>query len=317
MPRAAPRYDPPVLIALFASALAVPVAECPRPFTSAELLAAADAAERRFEEQDPEGFDAASREVQARLGCVADPLSALDVVRVQRVMALGAFFAQNDARMRAAVAAMVQVDITARFPENVIPSGHKLDKLVDELAGLPHSEGTPLRSFPDGWIEVNGAYAPTVAADVSATLQRLDNQGKVVETRYWTPGDDLGDWVSATGQTTDVPPPPQARKRPPVKLPGKATPGATTPGKLTTGAQIAKENATARHTALIASSGTALVATGVVYALAADAKSRALDPQVPEVEAMAWRDQANGLTWGWIAGSVVSGGLMTTLVVTW
>lgn len=300
-----------MLLPLIASALAVPVAECPRAFTSVELLMAADSAEVRFAEQDPEGFSTASRDVQARLGCLADPLSPVEVVRVQRVMALGAFFAQDEARMRAAVAAMVQVDITARFPENVIPSGHKLDKLLDELAGLPHAAGIPLKTFSDGWIEVNGAYAPTVDKDVSATLQRLDNQGKVVETRYWTPGDALGDWEGSGSTMAGAAAPDKARTRPTVKLPAKGT------GKPTTSSQIEKENATARHTALIVSGGTAIVATGVMYALAADAKEQALDPEVPESRAMAWRDQANGLTWGWIASSVVSGGLAATLVITW
>lgn len=295
-----------------APALAAPVAECVRAYTSAELLMAADVAESRFAEQDPEGFATASRDVQGRLGCLSDPLSPTDVVRVQRVMALGAFFAQDEVRMRAAVAAMVQVDITARFPDTVIPSGHKLDKLVDDLAGRPHAAGIPLTTFSDGWIEVNGAYAPSVDQDVSATLQRLDNQGHVVETRYWAPGDSLGDWEGSGSTTAAATAPAQARTRPTVKLPVKGT-GA----QPTTSSQIARENAAARHTALIVSGGAAIVATGVMYALAADAKEQALDPAVPETRAMAWRDQANGLTWGWIASSVVSGGLAATLVITW
>ena len=59
------------------------------------------------------------------------------------------------------------------------------------------------------------------------------------------------------------------------------------------------------------------IATGVVYALAADAKAHALDPAEPEPSAEAWRDQADGLTWGWIGGTVVSGGLLATLVIAW
>ncbi len=294
-----------------ASAFAVPVVECPRPFTSAELIQAADLAEERFADQDPEGFGGARKDVQERLGCVRDPLSPTDVVRVQRVMALGAFFEQNDARMRASVAAIVQVDITARFPEAVLPSGHKLDKLLDELAGLPHNTGAPLRAFSDGWIEVNGAYAPTVDSDVAATLQHLDNHGQVVETRYWTPGEALGDWEATDAGLVAGAPPPKVRVRKVVAMPDKPN------SKPTTSGQIARDNAAARHTALIVSGGVGLIATGVLYGLAADAKEQALDPEVPEARALAWRDQANGLTWGWIAGSVLSGGLVATLAVTW
>ncbi|MSQ03486.1 MAG: hypothetical protein EXR71_16615 [Myxococcales bacterium] len=292
-------------------AFAVPVVECPRPFTSAELIQAADRAEERFAEQDPAGFGGARMDVRERLGCVKDPLSSGDVVRVQRVMALGAFFEQDEARMRAAVGGMVQVDITARFPEAVLPSGHKLDKLVDELAGLPHQTGAPLRAFSDGWIEVNGAYAPTVDSDVAATLQHLDNQGQVVETRYWTPGEPLGDWEAAGAAPVAGAAPIKARVRKTVILPDKLN------AKTTTGGQIARENAAARHTALIVSGGVGMIATGVLYAIAADAKEQALDPEVPEARAQAWRDQANGLTWGWIAGSVLSGGLVATLAITW
>ena len=306
-----PCYLANVILLTVALALAVPVVECARPFTSAELIEAADIAEERFADQDPDGVGGARKDVQERLGCVKDPLSTADVVRVQRVMALGAFFEQNDAGMRAAVAGMVQVDITARFPEAVLPSGHKLDKLVDELAGLPHNTGAPLRAFSDGWIEVNGAYAPTVDSDVAATLQHLDNQGQVVETRYWTPGDALGDWEASGAEPVAGAPPPKARVRKTVTLPDKPN------AKATTGGQIARENAAARHTALIVSGGVGLIATGVLYGLAADAKEQALDPEVPEARALAWRDQANGLTWGWIAGSVLSGGLVATLAITW
>ena len=306
---------------LSALANATPITECPRPITSAEIVDASDRAEAQFAEQDPEGFDAAQKEVVERLGCVKDPLSPSDVVRVQRVVALGAFMHDDEPGMRAAIAGMVQVDIRARFPEAVVPAGHKLDKLIDELAGATHPPGAALRTLADGWIEVNGSYAPSVHADVSATLQRLNNQGAVVETRYWVAGAPLGDW-EAVGGAAPNPPIKNPPKRPEVKKPVKAakpSPEALPNGKPAsqTDAQIAKENATARHVALVVSTGALAVASGVVYAIAADAKHKALDPEVPDPSALAYRDQANGLTWGWIGGAVVSGGLAATLVITW
>jgi hypothetical protein len=180
------------MLLLVSLALARPLAECERPFTSAELIEAADIAERRFANQDPPGFDEAQATVHERLGCTKDPLSPIDVIRVQRVMALSGFFAGDEARMRAAVGAMVRVDVTARFPEEVVPRGHRLDRLLDELAGSPNGEGPMLATFSDGWIEVNGAYAPNVDGSVACTLQRLDNQGQVLDTRYWQPGESLG-----------------------------------------------------------------------------------------------------------------------------
>ncbi len=295
---------------------AKPVSECERPFTSAELIDAADLAEKRFSNQDTAGFEEARSAVQERLNCTKDPLSALDVLRVQRVMALGAFFEGDEARMRASVGAMARVDITARFPEAVVPRGHRLDRMLDELAGAPHGEGPALTTFSDGWIEVNGAYAPNVDGTVACTLQRLDNQGQVLDTRYWQPGDSLADWAadgSASAPSAEAAARAAARK-------GRAGPAAARAGvvrKNDTSSQIARENATARHVALVASTGVAGVATAVAYALAADAKTHALDVNEPEPTALAWREQADGLTWGWIGGSIVSGGLLATLVVTW
>ena len=301
------------MILLANLAFAIPVAECARPFTSSELGDAADRAESAFAEQEIEGFVAATADVRTRLECLSDPLSPLDVVRVHRVMALGAFIAQNEAEMRSSVGAMVLVDIQARFPENVVPPGHKLDKLLDELAGGAHTAGTPLRQFSDGWVEVNGAYAPTVDLGLSATLQRLDNQGKVVETRFWSPGMSLGDWEGTDGSV--VAPPPKARTRPGQKTVQPVPGGAKKPN--TTTSQIAREDAAARHVAFGVTTGAVLIASGVVYGLAADAKTRALDPEEAETQAAAYRDQANGLTWGWIGGSVLSAGLAATLVITW
>jgi hypothetical protein len=297
---------------LLSVAVARPVAECERPYTSAELIEVAVRAEARFADQDPAGFEAAQAEVQARLGCVRDPLSALDVVRVQRVMALGAFFAEDEGGMRAAVAAMARVDITARFPDTVVPRGHRLDRMLDELAGRAYGAGPALASFSDGWIEVNGAFAPNVDAGVSCTLQRIDNQGQVVETRYWRPGESLGDW-EASGAAVENASRPTGPARPRAASTGKQP----LSKKNDTGSQIARENAAARRVALVASTGAAAVATAVVYSLAADAKMHALDPEESEPQALAYRDQANGLTWGWIGGSVVSGGLLATLVLTW
>ncbi len=310
-------YVLPVLL-LVALAAAKPITECERPYTSVELLEAADRAEARFSDQDPAGFEEAQAEVQERLVCLKDPLSPIDVVRVQRVMALGAFFGNDEAAMRAAVAAMVRVDITARFPPDVVPTGHKLDRFLDELAGTPHGTGPALRSFSDGWIEVNGVYAPNVDADVACTLQQINNQGAVVETRYWHPGRSLGDWAGVEAAVATAPPAGE-RTKPPAMLPAKAplTTKAPISGKNDTSSQIARDNAMARHVALISSTGVAILASSVVYALAADAKSRALDSEETESQALAYRNQANGLTWGWIGGSVVSGGLLATLVVTW
>jgi hypothetical protein len=187
----------------------------------------------------------------------------------------------------------------------------------------------PDRELVDGWIEVNGVFAPKVQADVAATLQRLDTQGVVVETRFWWPGDDLLDWAStgAEAMETDaakasaarrgrivaaVPRPPKAPKAEPIPLP----PARKGPiGE--TDKQIARENATARRIALLGGTGLGAAASGVIYLLAADAEAKALDPSVPLQQAEVYREQADSLTWAWIGGSVLAGGLLATVAITW
>ncbi len=313
------------VLAIIAMASAAPLDSCSRSFGSDEVMDAASIAEQAFASQDAENFVSARREAESRLGCVHDPLSALDVVRLHRLMALGAFLDGDEARMKYAVAGMLAIDPEVRFPEELAPSGHKLDQLRASLVGAPHGEGPVLAAFADGWIEVNGAFAPRVAADVSATLQHLDNQGVVKETRYYWPGDALVDWESATGEVaapvaakaSTAPRGPRSVAKAITEKPPKLKPSASSKPASETQAQIDRENRTARHVALLAGTGLGLAATGALYAFAATAEQNALDPGVPEPQAEVFRSQANGLTWGWIGTTVLAGGLATTLVVTW
>ena len=270
--------------------------------------------------------------MEERLACTSDPLSARDVVRIHRVMALGAFFAQDDARARAAVAGMLAVEAAASFPEDLVPQGSKLAILRDEGIQASHTAGPALVALGDGWIEVNGVFAPHVQEGVAATLQRLDTQGVVVETRFWWPGDSLGDWASTGAEATEsAEAKDSARRREEAalkRLAAEATRQAAASQKASlprgksgptseTDKAIARENATARHIALTGGAALGGVATGIIYFLAADAESRALDGEVPTTQAEVYRDQANSLTWAWIGTSVLATGCVATLAITW
>ena len=286
-------------------AAAAPLAECARTFTAAELCETADQAEAAFANQQVTGFAGAAAEVHARLACVSSPLGPTDVVRVHRVVALGAFIAQDEPKMRASIGAMVLIDVQAVFPEAVVPAGHRLALLVDEVAGGTHSSGAPLRQFSDGWVEVNGVYAANVDIDLAATLQRVDQQGGVIETRFWSPGESLADWAAPEEGAVEVVPPKRSA----------AVVGAAMRGRSTNA--YARKEAPVQRVVFGIATGGVLLASGLVYGLAVDAKAHALDPLEPEASAQAYRAQANGLTWGWLAGSVVSTGLAATLVITW
>lgn len=317
-------------------AAAAPLATCPRTFTSADLIDAAHRAEQRFGEQDGEGFDQAKIDVETRLVCTSDPLSPSDVVTLHRVHALAAFLGQDDAKASAAVAGMLVVSPSATFPLELVPEGSKLAVLVETLSGTPHAAGPALLAIPDGWIEVNGAFAPNVSDGVAATLQRFDNQGVVTETRFWWPGESLGDWEgtgtqaiaseaaqrSADARKSKVAKPAPVVKATPAPKAAKPAPvavdvaGVVVPERQID-IQIARDKVIARRVALVSATGLSAIATTVVYALAAGAHEQALDAGVPEQQAEAYRDQANGLTYVWIGTSVLTGGLLATVAITW
>ena len=293
------------MLLLSAVAAAAPLSECVRTFTAVELCDTADQAEAAFVNQQVAGFAGAAAEVRARLSCVSSALSPTDVVRVHRVVALGAFIAQDEAKMRASIGAMVLIDVQARFPEALVPAGHRLATLVDEVAGGTHSTGAALRQFSDGWVEVNGVYAANVDIDLAATLQRVGQEGEVIETRFWSPGESLADWAAPAEGVAEVVQP-------------KRTAGVAAAAKIGLSSNpYARKDAPARRVAFGIATGSVLVASGLVYGFAVDAKAHALDSTEPEASAQAYRAQANGLTWGWLAGSVVSAGLAATLVITW
>lgn len=301
-----------------AYAAAVPLDACPRTFRSDDLMDAAHRAEAEFAEQDVEGFTQAKTDVEQRLVCTSDPLSARDVVTIHGVLALGAFFAQDDARTKAAVSGMQMVSPSATFPVELVPEGSKLALLVSELSTTVHAPGPALLAIPDGWIEVNGAFSPHVTTDVAATLQRFDNQGVVLETRFWWPGESLGDWASTGAQATATEAVKKSASVRKERTPAtKPVASVSVPTKMTTDVQIKQDKAIARHVALVSATGLAGIATGVIYALASGAHDQALDPEVPLQQAEAFRDQANGLTYAWIGTSVITGGLLATVAITW
>ena len=314
------------MLSWLALATAAPLATCPRTFTSADLIDAAHRAEVKFGEQDVEGFAQAKADVEIRMGCTSDPLSPSDVVTLHKVLALAAFFDQDDVRAAQAVAAMLLVSPSATFPAELVPEGSKLALLASQ-APRAMPPGPALLALANGWIEVNGAFSPNVTEGAAATLQRFDSQGVVTETRYWWPGQPLGDWA-ATGTQANasdaaqrsaeeraskvvktLPPPRVVAPRPAVVV--------VAGGESQTDLQIAQDKRVAKHVAWLSATGLSAVATAVVYGLAAGAHDQALNPEVPVQQAEVYRAQANNLTYAWIGTSVLTGGLLATVAFTW
>lgn len=50
---------------------------------------------------------------------------------------------------------------------------------------------------PHGWVQVDGVYAPRLQEGRAALLQWVEDDGRVLQSRYWWPGEDLGAFSSA------------------------------------------------------------------------------------------------------------------------
>lgn len=62
------------------------------------------------------------------------------------------------------------------------------------LQTRPVVAAEPLRLRPqEGWVQVDGRFQEQLAGDHAVLLQWLGEQGEVRATRYWKPGDNLGD----------------------------------------------------------------------------------------------------------------------------
>lgn len=51
---------------------------------------------------------------------------------------------------------------------------------------------------PHGWVQVDGVYSATLEEGRAAVLQRVEDDGRVLQSRYWWPGEDLGEFSTVT-----------------------------------------------------------------------------------------------------------------------
>jgi hypothetical protein len=186
-----------LLALLVRGASAEPLAACPRQFDATDLMEAVAGGEVAFGNLDAEGFEANHVALLARLACLAVPLSLDEVARVHRMMALHAAFAEPD-RIVPALAALLVVEPQHQLPTALVPEGHPLREALGRAGQATRvTDSVPLKELEEGWFEVDGTARRAVPARRAAIVQRLDGQMRVVETRYWWPGDRLGDWAGA------------------------------------------------------------------------------------------------------------------------
>lgn len=276
-----------MLLALLTQAQAGVLAECPRVWTNRDVLDAVESADLAMRRLDVPAYGVARDRVLERVDCAAEPLSGPTIGAVHRVVATGAFLDQDQPRIAPALAGLLAADPGYQLPIELYPEGHPIRGLLSHAGILLRD--TEVRRLADpaqGWMEVDGAAGNTVPTARAAVVQQIDPDGRVAESRYVWPEDDLGSWAWT----------------PPVVVAAPAPAPKTHP---------------ARVPLLVAAAGSA-VATGVCLGVASGAHTAFyVDEQRSDEEYVALRDRANGFTVGWIGAAVATVGLGVALVVTW
>lgn len=278
-----------MLLALLPSALAGPLADCPRVWTNRDVLDAVESADLAMRKLRVDDYAVARDRVLERVGCATEPLSGPTIGAVHRVVATGAFLDQDQARIAPALAGLLASDPGYQLPLDLYPEGHPLRALLPHAGILlrdpeEHRLATPKM----GWMEVDGAPKQAVPTARASIVQAIDPDGRVVESRYVWPGDPLGEWAWVAPVTTALP---TTEVAPPRKSP---------------------------RVPLAVATGVALVATGVCYGVALSAhEAFYADAERPDADLVALRERANAFTIAWIGGATATVGLGVGLAVTW
>jgi hypothetical protein len=283
-----------VVLALARFALAAPLGECARTFDTAELLMAADRADEAFIRMDEPGFLGARDDVIERTACLGEPIARVVAARVHRVQALAAFVDGQERRVAPALAGLVSAEPGHQLPLDLVPDGHRVRAQLPSATLLIQDPTTvPAATLPSGWFEVDGMHAQEFPRNRAAIVQRFDGAGAVVETRYLWPGEDPGAWAAGSDPV-------------PAALTATTQAAARPAGNARTG----------RHVALGAATLASLVATGALFALAAENRS-AFDAGGTPEELVAMQARSVPLTWGWVGAAAGGVALGALTVLTW
>ncbi len=303
-----------MLLLLTAQSLAAGAAECPRKFDTTEILEAANASEKAFMKVDKPAFLTSRSDVEARTACASEILSPSAQARIHRVATLGAFLDGRMDRVPIALSGLFAAEPGHQIPASLLPDGHPIRNLVPSaMAYLRDDPGVELPKPAGGWIEADGAHALRAATQRSSLLQQLDSQGVVLVTHYRWPDEAGFDWV--------------------VPVVGTSSKGSQVATKnLTESRAVVEPTPTgpwAHRAPLLALAGTSLVTSGVLFALASDARaefdaSPVLGGDASEEERADYRTElsqvqgnANGLSYGCYATLGVGVALGVVTVVTW
>ncbi len=287
-------------------ALAAGLADCPRSFDTREITDAADSAEASFSSVDVPGFTAARSELLSRLACAREPLSPQAIARVHRVQALGSQVDGKPARVPQALAALFAAEPGHQMPTTLVPDGHPVrQQITPAMMALRDDPGFLLPVPASGWIEAEGTAVKAAPVQRAAVLQQVDGQGQVVATHYWWPDEASVGWLVPVEKGIDTGAPAVAAKAP------------------------REPSAWGRRAPFLAATGASLVASGVLFAMAADGRAEfdaiePLDESATDEQRSALRGdlgemqaEVNTLAYASYAAAGVGVGLGVVTVIVW
>ena len=315
-----PRLPDPALIvvsvvlalAATAPAQAATLADCPRTFDTAQITDAATEAERAFGVLDHPAFLAARLDVGARIVCTTDLLAPGVVAKVHRVEVLGAYLDEQAVRVPQALAGLFAAEPGHQIPASLLPDGHPIRaRVASAMMALRDDPGVPVPTLTSGWVEADSVATKLAPTQRAAVFQQVDGQGKVVATHYRWPEEVDFAWMA--GQVTgavSAAPAGAGSAASAAKVAGPAGPGS-------------------RRVPLIAISGASLLASGVMFALAAEGRAEfdatsALSSAASEEERVGYKEdlqkiqgRVNPLAYASYATAGVAVALGVVAMVTW
>lgn len=169
-------------------------ADCPRPTTTADLVAALDRAKDRYSDLDVDGFQASMVEARAVVPCLREEMTRHLSAELHRFEGLMAFVDRDPSHSTIAFAAARALEPNYRFPESVVPAGNPV--LTDYDAIDPDSVDIKKVAEPmSGRISFDGRPSVDRPETFPTVVQLVDESGAIKTTGYLWPGDPLPKYV--------------------------------------------------------------------------------------------------------------------------
>ena len=291
--RPVPRAAAPLALGLLVSSgLAHAAPDCAVAAAGSEVAQAITDMDVAFGDLDEASFRSARAKRARLLPCVGDRLNPAQITALHRSEALATFLDRQPAAAVGAMRALLAVAPGYAFTEEVAPQGHPLHVYYEIALGSTTVPGRPLPRPASGWLEVDGVATELAPPDRPYVFQRMDRDGKVLQTELVMAGAEPTPYASRDVKG------------------GKAEKVAKTP---------ADRDTRRVQVQLLATSGVAALASGGLYLVGAQRNNEFWDASTNAADLAKLRDQTNTL--GWLsagAGAVaISTGAAGLLVGRW